>query len=112
MKLKHYLRQGKPKTKPNCHICKKHGGITHWHHITPIEDQLKMLDNNEIEDDFKNLMVALCPNCHTYLHKLYKMLPQNYEAFFKKLKTNGYSFEENYIFTDLIEKYKGDKSWS
>lgn len=110
MELKYELRKGKSKTKPNCYICNKHEGITEWHHITPIQEQvndIKEMDGFIVFDkDFHNLSVILCPNCHTYLHKLYKTNKKDYELFFKNMEKNGYSLHENLKFCDLSNSHE------
>ena len=67
IKSKH-LRKSVNYTKTNCYICNKHKGITEWHHLKRLKDCAKEFNNgiNIIE----NKLVCLCPNCHSYFHKL------------------------------------------
>lgn len=108
------LRKDKPKYRTICYVCNKHKEITEWHHITPVSEIVKeIIDIGEFLDE--NIVVSLCPNCHSYLHKLNKM-DNNIEdkmGFFKNLKNNNYTKEENLKFCNLenVESFKETKEF-
>lgn len=54
--------------KTNCFICNKHKGIAEWHHLKPLKECAKELNNGHETAESK--LICLCPNCHSYFHKL------------------------------------------
>lgn len=64
------------KNRQPCFICGKHHSITEAHHVVPLKDVAFLLESwGNLEEP---PIVWLCPNCHTYIHKLYDgTLPWN-----------------------------------
>lgn len=62
--------------KTDCFICNKHKGITEWHHLKPLKNCAKELNNGT--EVIENKLICLCPNCHSYFHKLlYSKITEN-----------------------------------
>lgn len=52
-----------------CYVCGRHESITELHHVFPLKDCAMVLD---VVESVEVPMVCLCPNCHTYIHQMYK----------------------------------------
>lgn len=79
----------------SCYVCGKHGNITHWHHCVPLKDISKYMRHGVSITSFP--MVALCPNCHSYVHKWLN------NDFLSVLEANQI---ENSITNEELEKIK------
>lgn len=68
-----YRTTGGGKKQP-CFVCGHHESITELHHVFPLKDCATFLEAvNSIEVP----LVWLCPNCHTYVHQMYKCIFYN-----------------------------------
>ena len=56
----------KTKKEP-CFICGKHQYICEQHHLNP---QKNIKEDIELYGEYRSLLIWLCPNHHTYIHKL------------------------------------------
>ena len=52
-----------------CFVCGRHESITELHHVFTLKDCVMVFD---IVQSVEVPMVWLCPNCHTYIHQMYK----------------------------------------
>lgn len=101
--FKKQLRKGVPKYKTDCFVCDKHKEITEWHHVTPICMQPQLINDGIY---FENEVACVCPNCHSYIHKLYKLAPKEYKSFIEKLIANHYSKDSIQKFGKILEKHE------
>ena len=68
--------------KKQCFICQNNEIITEEHYIVPISEAKK---TNLIE--YKDEIINLCPNCHTYLHLIINNKFEKFSEIFKYFKT-------------------------
>ena len=54
-------------TKEDCFICEKHKFISELHHLKTLKQCIDELNNSK---QVTSRVVFLCPNCHSYFHKL------------------------------------------
>lgn len=59
----------RPKEGVPCHVCGKNDYITELHHVIPIREIAKYINEFDVPlYKVKTPIVWLCPNCHSYLH--------------------------------------------
>ena len=63
----------KPKTEHEpCYVCGKHRTITQQHHIISLKKCAEIFNRTAIKK-VNAPLIWLCPNCHSYIHRLLKL---------------------------------------
>lgn len=70
------------KDKKKCFICKENSLITEEHYIVPIKEVKKTKLTS-----YKDEVIDLCPNCHTYLHLIIDEKIEKFDDIFSYFKT-------------------------
>lgn len=53
-----------------CFICGEHSLIVEHHHTVPLSEVIAYINLLQLSDIPEPPKVCLCPNCHSYIHKL------------------------------------------
>lgn len=69
--LRRFCEKANPANREECFICHKHKGITHLHHVLPLNECAKWMNTGYV-DTVNIPRVWLCPNCHSYVHAVMK----------------------------------------
>lgn len=82
-----------------CEICGEHSIITEAHHLIPLREYAKCINEGRM-NLIGSPLIYLCPNCHSYLHLL---LMAEYGAGYRTLRKIEIMVDE--MDKHLLEKF-------